>query len=213
MINRLPVAVSLRRVLQAQPLQNYVDLLLVEVKLCQLPPNSLLLNDVRHQRPSGRSRFQILVVAHLQDDLPDAFFGQFSEASRVDVRVGLNVDLRRDVLNAFDGLKMRDPQVLTAQRFSPALLIFLFDEHTQLIDETAECVDVLFAVAYVNRDFLNHLQENSLRAARQTRHGCFARHQKFQEGANVLEATLIADRRPEIQALDGVALKSEKKNR
>lgn len=63
--------------------------------------------------------FQILVIAHLQNDLPDALFRQLSE-SRMYGSARLDVDLTSDVLDSFYGLQMRNPQILTAEWFSPA---------------------------------------------------------------------------------------------
>lgn len=67
------------RIFQAQLLQDRVDLLLSEMELAEFTPNSLLLDDVIHERPGFGSRLQVFVVAHLKNDLPDAFFRQFRE--------------------------------------------------------------------------------------------------------------------------------------
>lgn len=69
-----------RRVFQAQLLQNRVDLLLGEVELAELTPDSLFLDDVVHERPGFSGRLQVLVVTHLKNDLANAFLGQFREA-------------------------------------------------------------------------------------------------------------------------------------
>lgn len=79
-INSLPIPMPFRRVFQAQLLQNRVDLLLGEVELAELTPDSLFLDDVVHERPGFRGRLQVLMVAHLENDLPNAFLGQFREA-------------------------------------------------------------------------------------------------------------------------------------
>lgn len=131
MIDGLPIPVPFRCVFQAQLLQNRVDLRVSEVELAEFTPDSLFLNNVVHQRPGFCSRLQVLVVAHLKNYLPDAFFGQFREAWMYCLqlfaclmsirvwcwtiyRIGLDVNLASNVLDALNGLEMRDPKVLTA---------------------------------------------------------------------------------------------------
>lgn len=116
----------------------------------------------------------------------------------MDARVGLNLDATSNVLDSLDGLEMRDPQVLTAERFSPAFLVLLLDEHAKLIDQAPESVDVLLAVAYVDGDLFNHLEKNPLSATRQARHDSLTRDQKLQQSANVLEPPLISNRRSKV---------------
>lgn len=110
---------ALGNIFQHQPLKNCINLYLCEVKLRQLSPDSLLLNDKIHQRPRRSSRLQVFVIAHLQDDLPDALLRQLREL-RMTLGVGLNVDLTSNVLDSLDRLKVRHPHLLAAERLSPA---------------------------------------------------------------------------------------------
>lgn len=105
------------------------------METCQLSPDSLLLNNVGHQGPSLGCWFQILVIAHLQDDFPDALFGQFREAW-MDVCIRFELNLTSNILDSFDGLQMCNPEILTSERLAPAPTRLEFQLQFDCITET-----------------------------------------------------------------------------
>lgn len=58
-------------------LQHDSDLRRREVELGELAPDALFGDERFHQRPGGRGGLQVAVVTDAQDDLANAFLGQF----------------------------------------------------------------------------------------------------------------------------------------